>query len=50
MVNGEWLMGRGTAEMLRLLGNAEGNLQPTWFIWDICPWLIETMPAMRHGV
>ena len=27
---------------------AEANIQPTWFIWDTCPWLIEAMPAMQH--
>lgn len=38
----------GAAEMLRRLGNAEANILPTWFIWDTCPWLIETIPAMQH--
>ncbi|MCC6602785.1 MAG: hypothetical protein IT327_06225 [Anaerolineae bacterium] len=38
----------GAAEMLRRLGNAEANIQPTWFIWDSCPWLIETIPAMQN--
>lgn len=38
----------GAAEMLRRLGNAEANIPPTWFIWDSCPWLIETIPAMQN--
>lgn len=38
----------GAAEMLRRLGNAEANIQTTWFIWDNCPWLTETIPAMQN--
>lgn len=38
----------GAAEMLRRLGNPEANIDPTWFIWDTCPRLIETMPALQH--
>ena len=38
----------GAAEMLRRLGNPEANIDPTWFIWDTCPRLIETIPAMQH--
>lgn len=38
----------GAVEMLRRLDNAEANIQPTWFIWDTCPWMIETIPAMEH--
>ncbi len=38
----------GAAEILRRLGNPEAGIDPTWFIWDTCPQLIETMPAMQH--
>jgi phage terminase large subunit len=34
--------------MLRRLGNAEAGIEPTWLIWDTCPRLVETIPAMQH--
>lgn len=34
--------------MLRRLGNPKAGIDPTWFIWDTCPRLIETMPALQH--
>ena len=36
----------GAAEMLRRMGNAEENIRPSWFIFDNCVQLIETIPAM----
>lgn len=36
----------GAAEMLKRLGNPEAGLSPTWFIFNTCTALIDTIPAM----
>lgn len=36
----------GAAEMLARLGNDEAGIEPSWYIFDNCPRLIETIPAM----
>lgn len=36
----------GAAEMLARLGNPEASVPPTWYVFDTCPRLIETIPAM----
>jgi len=36
----------GAAEMLARLGNTEAGIEPTWYIFDTCTRLIETIPAM----
>lgn len=36
----------GAAEMLKRLGNPQAKLSPTWKIFNTCPNLIDTVPAM----
>ncbi len=36
----------GAAEMLKRLGNPEANLSPSWFIFNTCTALIDTIPGM----
>ena len=38
----------GAAELLTRLGDVERGIDPTWFIFDTCPRLIECLPDMQH--
>ncbi len=38
----------GVAEMLDRLGDVEQGIAPRWYIFSICPRLIECIPALEH--
>ena len=46
MKKANWDRVAGAAEMLRRLGNPGEGIEPTWYIFDNCVKLIETIPAM----